>query len=115
MTERAPATSRPRKRLLRIVQIGVSLIVVVGVFAGILPKIADYSAVGATIAGLTWFELLTLFAAAALTTAAFWPQLMAALPGLSVGQAAVANQACTTVANTVPGGVLPSRCSSSSP
>ena len=103
MTETAKV-ARPRSRLARIVQVGVAVIVVAVVFAGILPKIADYPTVGETIVGLSWFEILTLFAVSALTTAAFWPQLMAALPGLKVGQAAVANQACTTVANTVPGG-----------
>jgi uncharacterized membrane protein YbhN (UPF0104 family) len=93
-----------RRRLLRIVQVGASLIIAAGIFVGVLPKIADYSAVGAAIAGLSWFELLTLIAAAAFATAAFWPQLTASLPGLSVAQAGVANQVSTTVANTVPGG-----------
>ena len=100
----AEKAARPRTRLLRIVQIGVSLIVVAVVFAGILPRIADYSSVVKTIASLSWFEVLLLCALSALATAAFWPQLMASLPGLKVGQAAVANQACTTVANTLPGG-----------
>src|SRR5919201_853590 len=94
----------PRTRLLRIAQIGVSLVVVAVVFAGILPRIADYSSVAKTIASLSWFEVLSLFAVSVVTTAAFWPQLTASLPGLKVGQAAVANQACTTVANTLPGG-----------
>jgi putative heme transporter len=93
-----------RKRLVRIVQVGVSLIIAAGIFVGVLPKIADYSAVGATISGLSWFELLTLVGAAAFATAAFWPQLTASLPGLSVAQAGIANQVSTTVANTVPGG-----------
>jgi uncharacterized membrane protein YbhN (UPF0104 family) len=104
VTEALQSTARPRKRLLRIVQIGVSLIVVVVIFAGILPKIADYSSVGKTIASLTWFELLTLLAATAFAAAAFWPQMIASLPGLKLGQAAVVHQACSTVANTLPGG-----------
>lgn len=89
---------------MRILEIGLSLIVVVVIFAGILPRIADYSVVGETIAGLSWFQVVILLAATLFTTAAFWPQLMASLPGLKLGQAAVANQACTTVANTVPAG-----------
>ena len=95
---------RGHRRLLRIVQVGVSLVVAAGIFVGVLPKIADYSAVGATIAGLSWFELVTLIAAAAFVTAMFWPQLTASLPGLTLGQAAIVNQVSTTVANTVPGG-----------
>jgi uncharacterized membrane protein YbhN (UPF0104 family) len=92
------------KRLLRIVQIVVSLGVVLGIFAGILPKIADYSAVWATIRSLTWFELLSLFAITALHSIAVLPQMVASLPGLTLAQAAVNYQASTTVANTLPGG-----------
>jgi putative heme transporter len=92
------------KRLLRVVQIVVSLGVVLGVFAGILPKIADYSAVWATIRSLTWFELLSLFAISTLHSMAVWPQMVASLPGLTLAQAAVNNQASTTVANALPGG-----------
>jgi uncharacterized membrane protein YbhN (UPF0104 family) len=93
-----------RRRLLRIIQILVALGVVLGIFAGILPKIADYSAVWATIRTLTWFELLSLLAITSLHTMAVWPQTVASLPGLTLAQAAVNNQASTTVANTLPGG-----------
>jgi putative heme transporter len=92
------------RRLLRVVQIVVSLCVVLGIFAGILPKIADYSAVWATIRSLTWFELLSLFAITTLHSMAVWPQMVASLPGLTLAQAAVNNQASTTVANALPGG-----------
>jgi hypothetical protein len=57
------------KRLLRASQILVSLGLVLGIFAGILPKIADYSAVWATMKSLTWFELLSLVA---ITTLPAW-------------------------------------------
>ena len=98
------ARSRKRKRLLRIVQIAASLGVVLGVFAGVLPKIADYSRVWAGIRSFTGFELVTLVAAAAFATAAIWPQIAASLPGLSMAQSAVSNQASTAVANILPGG-----------
>jgi uncharacterized membrane protein YbhN (UPF0104 family) len=93
-----------RKRILRVIQIVVSLGVVLGIFGGILPKIADYSAVWATVKTLTWFELLSLFAITSLHSMAVWPQMAASLPGLTLAQAAVNNQASTTVANTLPGG-----------
>jgi putative heme transporter len=93
-----------RRRLLRVIQIVVSLGVVLGVFAGIVPKIADYSAVWTTIRSLTWFELLSLFAITALHSIAVLPQMVASLPGLTLAQAAVNYQASTTVANTLPGG-----------
>jgi uncharacterized membrane protein YbhN (UPF0104 family) len=93
------------KRLLRVVQIAVSVGIVLGIFAGILPKIADYSAVWATIRkSLTWFELLSIFAVTTLHTMAVWPLIAASLPGMTLAQAAVSNQASTTVANTLPGG-----------
>ncbi|HEV8421153.1 MAG TPA: lysylphosphatidylglycerol synthase transmembrane domain-containing protein [Actinomycetota bacterium] len=94
------------KRLLLVVEMVVSLGVVVGVFAGILPRIADYSAVWATIRSLTWFELLSLFAITALHSIAVLPQMVASLPGLTLAQAAVNNQASTTVSNVLPGGSM---------
>ncbi len=82
----------------------VSLGVVLVIFVGILPKIADYSAVWATIRTLSWVELGTLLAATTFASAASWPQIVAALPGLTLAQSAVDNQASTAVANTLPGG-----------
>jgi len=93
-----------RKRLFLVIQIVVSLGVVLGIFAGVLPKIADYSAVWGTIRSLTWFELLGLLAITTLHGMAVWPQLVASLPGLTLAQAAVNNQASTTVTNTLPAG-----------
>jgi uncharacterized membrane protein YbhN (UPF0104 family) len=71
---------------------------------GILPRIADYSRVWASIRSFTWFELITLLAATALASGAIWLQIVASLPGLSLAQSAVSNQASTAVANTIPGG-----------
>lgn len=104
MAEKPKPGRRCSKRLLRVVQIVLSLGVVLGVFFGILPKIADYSAVWATIRTLTWFELFSLFAITTLHNMALWPQMTASLPGLSLAQAAINNQASTAVANTLPGG-----------
>ena len=103
-TETPKPAVRGRKRLLRAVQLVLSLGVVLGVFAGILPRIADYSRVWAGIRGFTWFEILGLLAATVLASVTVWLQIAASLPGLSVTQAAVANQASTAVANTLPGG-----------
>jgi putative heme transporter len=92
------------RRLLLVVELVVSLGVVLGTFAGILPRIADYSAVWATIRSLTWFELVSLFAVSALHGIAVLPQMVASLPGLTLAQAAVNSQASTTVANLLPAG-----------
>jgi uncharacterized membrane protein YbhN (UPF0104 family) len=105
------AAKRPpnprRKRIIRTIQIVVSLGIILGIFVGILPKIADYSSVWAAITSLTWLELVTLLAVTFLNIVTYWPQMVAAMPGLTLGQAAVNNQSSTTIANTVPfGGVV---------
>src|SRR6266540_1636935 len=104
----APAAPRSlRRRIVRAIQVVVSLVIVVGIFVGILPKIADYSAVWATIRDLTWLELVTLLAVTVLNIVTYWPQMMAAMPGLTFWQAGVNNQSSTTIANTLPlGGAL---------
>jgi putative heme transporter len=102
--ETTNARTRQKKRLRRVVQTAVSLGIVLGIFAGILPRIADYSDVWTSIRSLTWFELVTLLVATAFASAATWPQIVASLPGLTLAQAAVSNQASTAIANTLPGG-----------
>jgi uncharacterized membrane protein YbhN (UPF0104 family) len=97
---------RGRRHLLHLITFVASFGLALVIFAGILPKIADYSGVWATMRSLTWFEVVTLFAVNSLHTMAAWPQMVASLPGLTLPQAAVSNQACTTVANTLPGGGL---------
>lgn len=104
MAERRNPRPRPRKRLRRVIQMTVSLGVVLGIFAGILPRIAPYSEVWTSITSLTCFELVTMLAATAFASAAIWPQIVASLPGLTLGQSAVTSQASTAVANTLPAG-----------
>jgi uncharacterized membrane protein YbhN (UPF0104 family) len=106
-----PGAKRPpnprRKRIIRTIQIVVSLAIIVGIFVGIMPKIADYSSVGTALSSLTWRELLSLLAVTVLNIVTYWPQMVAAMPGLTLWQAAVNNQSSTTIANTVPfGGVV---------
>jgi uncharacterized membrane protein YbhN (UPF0104 family) len=104
------STKKPwfrRKQVVRAVEIVVSLGLVVGIFAGILPKIADYSAVWQTITALTSLELASLILVTALHILTYWPQMMASMPGLTFWQAGVNNQSSTTIANTLPlGGAL---------
>jgi len=82
----------------------VGLVVVVGVFAFILPRIADYRAVWDTIQGLTWRQGLALLAAELLNLATFAPPLMAALPGIGYWRASVITQASTASTYIAPGG-----------
>ena len=78
--------------------------IVVGIFAYAIPRIADYSAVWATIRDLTPIEFVSLFAAMLFNLFTYWLANMAALPGLSLPKAAVVTQTTTSVANTLPAG-----------
>jgi len=78
--------------------------VVVAVFVGILPRIADLDRVWSIIASMSAGEVALLVGLAVWNLVTYWPMLVAAMPGLSLGQAAVVCQSSTTVAMTVPAG-----------
>lgn len=93
-----------RRRIWRVAQIALSAVVVVGIFAFAIPKIADYSAVWDAITAMTWLELTSLVLATIFNLLTYWWQNMASMPGLGVWQAAVNNQTTTSIADTIPGG-----------
>jgi uncharacterized membrane protein YbhN (UPF0104 family) len=93
-----------KKRTRRIIEVVLSLGVTVAIFALVIPKVADYSEVWSTITNLTWLELASLLVAMAFNLFTYWPQQVAAMPGLTLGQAAVNNQTTTTIADVIPGG-----------
>lgn len=88
----------------RFARTGISLAVVVAIFVGALPKVADYGDVWSTIRGMTWFEVGTLVLVGLVNLATYWFVLTSALPGLRLREAAVVNQASTAVSNTLPAG-----------
>jgi uncharacterized membrane protein YbhN (UPF0104 family) len=88
----------------RIAQAVVSLLIVVGIFVGVMPLIADYGDVWATIRDMTTLEIGGLVLVGLWNLATYWLVIVAALPGLRLREAAVVNQASTAVANTLPGG-----------
>ncbi len=100
MTEGITAATK-RKRILQGL---LSTVIVVGIFVGVMPRIASYGDVWDTITAMSSLELGGLFIFGAWNLATYWFVLTAVLPGLSVGQAAVSNQASTAVSNTMPGG-----------
>ncbi|HEY7756368.1 MAG TPA: YbhN family protein [Actinomycetota bacterium] len=108
--EQAPATGPPgpadahKVRVKRVLQAVFSLVIVVGIFAFAIPRIADYSAVWDTISQLTPIEMWSLVAATFFNLFTYWLANMAALPGLTLGKAAVVTQTTTSVANTLPAG-----------
>jgi uncharacterized protein (TIRG00374 family) len=80
------------------------VVIVIGVFGFVLPRVADYGAVWDIIKDLSTQDLALLVAAAILNLLTFAPPWMAALPGLSFRNALVMSQASTAAANVMPGG-----------
>jgi uncharacterized protein (TIRG00374 family) len=81
-----------------------SLLVIAVVFAGVLPHVADYSAVWALISGLTSAETVVMGTVALVNLVSYAPLWAAALPGLGWWRALLTDQASTAVSNTVPAG-----------
>ena len=84
--------------------IAISLLLVVGIFVFAIPRIASYGSVLSIFRQLTWRELWSLLLATGFNLFTYWLANMAALPGLTLGRAAVITQSTTTVANTLPAG-----------
>lgn len=103
-SDEAAATSGGRGRTKVVVRGAVSVVIVVGIFVGVLPRIANYSDVWATITDMTWLELTSLLVIAIWNVVTYWFVMVAAMPGLAYRQAAVVNQASTAISNTLPGG-----------
>jgi uncharacterized membrane protein YbhN (UPF0104 family) len=104
-----PSTRRQRvarwsRRHRRAVGGVVSLAILVAVFIGVLPQVADLRDVVHVIMAMTWLELVTLSAATIWNLATYWFVVMASLPGATMGQAMVSTETSTAVSNTVPAG-----------
>ncbi len=99
-----PSRAGGRSLTIKILRAAISIAIVAGIFLGVMPRIANYSDVWATIADMTWLEVTTLLLIALWNLVTYWFVLVAALPGLTYPQAAVVNQASTAISNTLPGG-----------
>jgi putative heme transporter len=88
----------------RIIAIVVSGLVIAGVFAFALPRIADYGAVWAEIKEISWPWIVALVLSVLLNTATYGPPWIAALPGLSYWQAERLTLASTALSTVAPGG-----------
>ena len=92
-----PAIRRHGPRVLGIV-------IVVALFAVVLPRIADYGAVWGIVKSLSRSDVVILLAVAILNVLTFGPPWMAALPGLSFRNALTVSLASTAISNVAPGG-----------
>ena len=88
----------------RVVSAIVSLVIIVGIFYFVIPLIADYDEVFATIRVMTTSEVVSLVLIGLWNLITYWFVIVAALPGLRLREAAVVNQASTAVSNTLPAG-----------
>jgi putative heme transporter len=91
-----------RRRL--VVRVVLAVAVVALVYLGLLPKLVDVGQVWATLRAMTWLELATLAAAAAWNLVSYLLPQLAALPGLTLGQAVLESHASTAVGNLLPVG-----------
>ncbi|MDP9258890.1 MAG: YbhN family protein [Actinomycetota bacterium] len=82
----------------------IAIALVVGVFAFVLPRVADYGEVWEVVSGLSARGIAGLVTAAVVNLATFGPPWMAALPGLSFLRSLVLSQASTAAASVLPGG-----------
>lgn len=104
MSSSPASTGKRPSRQRRVITGLLSLVLVVGIFAGIFPRIADYDEVWRAISDMTWRELLSVAALAAFNLFTYLLVLTAVLPGLLYREAFVANNSATAVANTLPAG-----------
>ena len=96
----------------RIIAIAVSVVVIAGVFAFALPKIANYGDVWGVVKGMSWEWVLALAAAVVINTATYGPPWVAALPGLSYWHATRVTLASTALSTVAPGGAAVGMASS---
>src|SRR5579859_731142 len=102
-TAQQPATARPRpgRAILR----GAASAAIIGaVFGFALPRFASYRSVGASMAAMTWPQVLLVAAAAAASMASAWVMICSVLPSIRLREAAVVNLGSNAVANTLPAG-----------
>src|SRR3954447_5423414 len=89
-----------RQNLGRIASFGL----IIGVFAFVLPRVADYGEVADVVSGLSGRDIAILAGAAIINLLTFAPPWMAALPGLSMTRALIMSQASTAASSVLPGG-----------
>jgi uncharacterized protein (TIRG00374 family) len=93
-----------KTRIRRYLPAAIGLAIVVGTFAFVLPRIANYGDVWGVIRDLSWQQVMLLVGATALNLATYAPPWQAALPGLGFTRAFFMTQASTASTYIAPGG-----------
>jgi putative heme transporter len=82
----------------------IAILLVIGVFVFVLPRVADYGEVWRIVSALTGTDIAELAAIAVINLTTFGPPWMAAFPGLSLLHSLVLSQASTAASSVLPGG-----------
>ena len=98
----APSPGPARRRLLWRALLAAAVVILV--YVGLLPKMVDVGEVWATLRAMTWLELVSLLVAAGWNLLSYLLPQLAALPGLTLRQAAVESHASTAVGSLLPAG-----------
>ena len=93
-----------RRNWVDVAMITIGAIVMVFVFAVVVPRIANYGDVWRAVRGVSWIWFAALAVAAALNVLTFGPPYMAALPGLRPRPALTSSLAATASTFIAPGG-----------
>jgi putative heme transporter len=99
-----PRTADDGSRRATVLKSLLAILVVGGIFFGVLPRVADMGEVWAHVRDLTAGEIAVVVGVNAWNLVTYWFVTIAALPRLSLAQAGVVNLSSTAVANTVPAG-----------
>ena len=94
----------PNDRAKKAVAALLTLVVLVIVFAGILPQFGDYSAAWDQIAAMSMVQLATLATAVVVSILVYVLPFTASLPGLRYGTGFMVRQTGFTISNAVPAG-----------
>jgi putative heme transporter len=100
-----PADGRARPRTGRkVLRTAVSVILIAAAFGFVLPHVASYRSVWATVTLMTWPYALLVATAAIASMAAYWVTIRAVLPWIGIRQAAAVSLGSNAVANALPAG-----------
>ena len=99
----AGETTRPRAGR-KVLRTAVSVILIAAAFGFVLPHVASYRSVWASVQLMTWPYTLLVATAAVASMAVYWITIRAVLPWIGIRQAAAVSLGSNAVANSLPAG-----------
>jgi putative heme transporter len=94
----------PRWASRKVLRTAVSAALVAAAFGFVLPHVASYRSVWASVYMMTWLHALLVATAAAASMTAYWITIRAVLPQIRLRQAAAVSLGSNAVANSLPAG-----------